>query len=72
MNTIKQLTMSEFQLHQRSLGKTIEDAVANKLKEKGEYNGYVGVGRISGVKRAGNLLNDKVKQDIDREIDNQL
>lgn len=46
--------------------------MANKLKEKGEYNGYVGVGRISGVKRAGNLLNDKVKQDIDREIDNQL
>ena len=46
--------------------------MAAKLKEKEEYTGYGGVGRISSVKKAGNLLNDKLKQDIDSEIDSQL
>lgn len=32
MNQIEQLALSEFQLHQRSLGKNIEETVKAKMK----------------------------------------
>ena len=69
------MAKSEFQLQERSLGKAIEDAVANKLKERNTLNGYSHAARLSSrsrLARAGNTLDDNLKKDIDNEIEKYL
>ena len=73
MNEIEQLTLSEFQLQQRSLGKIIEDTVKTKLKERMD-NDEIGVAALSSPKRLSRVagLNEGLRQEIDGLIGKHL